>query len=226
MSWSEYFDRQIKLLGEDTQRSLQDKSVLIVGAGGLGCSVAYGVGAIGVGAIDIIDFDTVAQHNIHRQIAFEIDDIDKPKAEVLTQRLAHKNPYTEFGFDSVSFEDFIQKSHKRYDLIIDATDNTQTRLQIDSYAKAKGIAWVYGSVEEFMGQVCLFVNSSYKEFNQAQTSIKGISAPMVMHIASLQSTLALRYLADLDVSKDLLYYIYFKNGELITQKFKMPTKED
>ena len=52
---------------------------------------------------------------------------------------------------------------------------------------------------------------------------KGITAPIVMHIASLQANLALRYLAGLKITKDKLYYIYFNdNGELITQKFGMP----
>jgi molybdopterin/thiamine biosynthesis adenylyltransferase len=222
MSWQEFFDRQIQLWGEDTQKQLSNKSILIVGAGGLGCSVAYGLGGSGIGAIDIVDFDKVSMSNLHRQIAFEIDDIGSFKSQILAKKLSNKNPYTKFNSYKVGFEEFIKTNTKEYDLIIDATDSMQTRVAIDKHAKSKKIAWVYGSVEEFMGQVCLFEESSYSEFNQTQTSIKGISAPMVMHIASLQSNLALRYLCALDVSKDLLYYIYFKNGELITQKFKMP----
>ena len=77
-----------------------------------------------------------------------------------------------------------------------------------------------GRVEAFHGQVC-FINKS--SFNDAFKIIKktpaGIAAPIVMHIASLQANLALRFLAGLKVKKDTLYYLFFnEDGEYTLQK--------
>ena len=72
-----YFHRQIQLWGEQTQRALADKRILIIGAGGLGSSLSYALGASGIGRISVVDFDTVALHNIHRQILFTLADEGK-----------------------------------------------------------------------------------------------------------------------------------------------------
>ena len=110
----------------------------------------------------------------------------------------------------------------RYDLILDATDNFPVRTEIDHYAKKMGIPWIYGSVEAFHGQVCFFERSSFEAMSISAHVPIGIATPIVMHIGSLQANLALRYLADLPVTKEKLYYLYFnEEGELLTQKFEM-----
>jgi adenylyltransferase/sulfurtransferase len=97
------------------------------------------------------------------------------------------------------------------------------RSEIDAYAKSIETPWIYASVEEFNGQVCFFDEAGFQVFNTSDHKPGGITAPIVMHIGSLQATLALRYLAGLTVAKDKLYYLYFNDeGELITQKFGMP----
>ncbi len=78
-------------------------------------------------------------------------------------------------------------------------------------------------MEEFNGQVCFFDQANFQVFNISDHKPGGITAPIVMHIGSLQANLALRYLAGLSVTKDKLYYLYFNDeGELMTQKFGMP----
>jgi len=218
----DYFNRQIQLWGEATQASLQDKKIAIIGSGGLGCSLAYALGTSGIGTIDMVDFDIVSLHNIHRQIAFTLADKNRLKAEVVVERLKSKNPFVKANAYCMDFKEF-KLLDNSYDLILDATDNLQTRESIDSYAKEINTPWIYGSVEAFNGQVCFFDKSSFQVFNISDHKPAGITAPIVMHIASLQANLALRYLAGLSVVKDKLYYLYFNsNGELITQKFNMP----
>ena len=219
----EYFHRQVQLWGEETQRSLQNKRVAIVGSGGLGSSLAFALGASGVGTIHMIDFDEVSVHNIHRQIAFKVGDEGKNKAVVNAQVIRERCPYVEAIAHECDFDGFVAKEIE-VDLIVDATDNLPSRGKINDYARFVGTPWVYGSVEAFNGQVCFFEKASFVElFKITSKTPAGIAAPIVMHIASLQANLALRYLAGLSVKKDFLYYLFFnEEGELVTQKFGMP----
>jgi len=219
-----YFKRQIQLWGEETQKILKHKKIAIVGAGGLGSSLTFALGASGLGEIHIIDFDEVSIHNIHRQIAFKMGDEGKNKAKINAQLIEQRSPFTKAFSYTCNFQEWSQKNIE-VDLIIDATDNLPTRSEINTYAKEHNLPWVYGSVEAFHGQVCFFENASFNDaFKITQQTPAGIAAPIVMHIASLQANLALRYLANLNVKKDILYYLFFNDeGELVTQKFKLPT---
>ena len=218
----DYFNRQIQLWGEETQTLLQEKKIAIIGSGGLGCSLAMALGTSGVGKIDMVDFDTVGLHNIHRQIAFTLKDEGRSKSQVVVELMKAKNPFVNATAFEMDFDEF-KKLHRDYDLILDATDNLPVREAINNHAKDINKPWIYASVEEFNGQVCFFENSSFQVFNISDHKPGGITAPIVMHIASLQANLALRYLADLSIVKDKLYYLYFNDeGELITQKFNMP----
>ena len=218
----EYFKRQIQLWGEDTQNSLVDKKVAVIGCGGLGSSVSIALGSSGIGTLYLVDFDKVSAHNIHRQIAFKVDDDGKYKAKILAKLLEDRCPYVQALPFTESFDEF-KKRALDYDLIIDCTDNLKSRAKIDEFSKEINVPWIYGSVEEFNGQVCFFEKSSFKAFKITDKTPAGIAAPIVMMIASFEANMAIRYLAGLNVDKDRLYYLYFNtDGELIIQKFKMP----
>ena len=222
MTSEDYFNRQIQLWGEATQKSLQKKKIAIIGSGGLGCTLAMALGTSGIGEIHMVDFDTVSNHNIHRQIAFTLEDEGKNKAKAVCKLIESKNPFVKTVAFDMPFDDFKEMGN-HYDLILDATDNLPVRGEIDKYAKAGKTPWIYASVEEFNGQVCFFEDANFQVFNISDHKPGGIAAPIVMHIGSLQANLALRYLAGLSVMKDKLYYLYFnEDGELITQKFGMP----
>lgn len=217
-----YFHRQIQLWGEEVQASLQRKKIVIIGCGGLGSSLAYALGSSGIGEIHLVDFDTVSVHNIHRQIAFKLGDEGKSKADIVKESIESRCPFVKVFSHSGRLEDFTCKDIA-VDLIIDATDNLPTRALIDAYAKRVNTPWIYGSVEAFNGQVCFFEKSGFGAFKVSDKKPAGIAAPIVMHIASLQANLALRYLAGMSVKKDLLYYLFInEEGELITQKLAMP----
>ena len=228
--FNEYFNRQIQLWGEDTQNLLQDKKIAIIGCGGLGCSLGVALGASGIGHIDLVDFDEVGVHNIHRQIGFRVGDEGRKKCEVLKELVESRCTYVKVTSFDMGFEEFanslndsLEELH-RYDLIIDATDNLPVRAKINAFAKEENIPWIYGSVEEFHGQVCFFDEASFESvFQVSDRKPGGIAAPIVMHIASLQANLALRYLAGLSVKKDFLYYLFTnEDGEMVTQKFGLP----
>src|SRR5476651_2228938 len=121
---------QIALPGfsEATQRRLQNASVLIVGAGGLGCPAAQYLAAAGVGTLGLADYDIVSISNLHRQILYTPKDIDLRKAIIAAERLQQQNP----GIKIVAHDVRINSGNvldmvKPYDIIVDATDNFDTR---------------------------------------------------------------------------------------------------
>ena len=217
-----YFHRQIQLWGEEKQATLQNKKVAIIGAGGLGSSLAIALGSSGIGEFHLVDFDHVEVHNIHRQIAFTTQDEGKSKAKTVATLVESRCPYTKITAYEEDFESFSKRGIE-VDIMIDATDNLPVRAAIDKHATKTDTPWIYGSVEAFNGQVCFFDKSDFSSFKITDKKPEGIATPIVMQVASLQANLALRYLVGLRVKKDLLYYLYFDDeGELQTQKFKMP----
>lgn len=222
----EYFARQVQLWGEEKQKLLRIKSIAIIGCGGLGSSLALALGASGIGKIYLVDFDSVSIHNIHRQITFSVEDEGKNKAEVNRCVIEKRCPYVEVESFVESFEEFAKRNIK-VDLVLDATDNLPVRAKIDAYAKTTHTPWIYASVEEFQGQVCFMQDASFDAFRVSERKPGGIAAPIVMQVASLEANLALRYLAELPVKKDLLYYLYFNGeGEFVVQKFAMPRERE
>ena len=218
----EYFKRQIQLWGEEAQESLQEKSVAIIGSGGLGSSLALALGASGIGKLYLVDFDEVSVHNIHRQVTFRIEDAGKNKAEVNRCVIESRCPYVEVESFAEDFDTFAKRGIE-VDLILDATDNLPTRAKIDAYAKATKTPWIYASVEEFQGQVCFMERASFEAFRITDRTPGGIAAPIVMLVASFEANLALRYLVGLPIQKDTLHYLFFDEaGEFVVQKFAMP----
>ena len=219
---NDYFHRQIQLWGEEKQNALQSKKIAIIGCGGLGSSLGIALGSCGIGTIYCIDFDKIEIHNIHRQIAFKTEDEGRYKCDILVNLISARSPYVKAISKNMDFEKFSSENIE-LDLIIDATDNLHVRAQIDAFSTKANTPWLYGSVEAFNGQVCFFKDSDFSAFKISDKKPEGIAAPIVMHVASLQANLALRYLVGLPIKKDLLYYLYFDdNGELLTQKFNMP----
>lgn len=214
-----YFQRQIELFGEEKQANLKTKNIAIVGCGGLGATLGILLGSSGIAKLHLIDFDIISLHNIHRQIAFTLNDENKSKAKTLANVIKSRFDKIIIKEHECKFDEFKEEN---LDLIIDATDNLPTRASIDKFAKKHQIPWVYGSVEEFNAQVCFFDKTSFNAFSINERKAKGQTAPMVMQTASFQANLALRYLAGFEVKKDLLYYFFYDEfGELILKKFKM-----
>jgi len=219
---TEYFSRQIKLWGEETQKLLAKKRIAIIGCGGLGSTLAITLGSSGIGEIHLVDFDTVSIHNIHRQIAFTMKDEGRLKCECVRELVSSRYDGVKLVTYNESFEDFAKRDME-FDLLVDATDNLPTRVQLESYAHAKSMPWLYASVEEWHGQVCLFEKAQYaKSFVINDRKPAGIAPPIVTFIASFEANVALRYLAGLSVAADVLNYLYFDtNGQLVHKAYKI-----
>ena len=207
------FRRQIEILGEH-QKELAKKSLLVVGAGGLGNVVLSEIGCIGLKEIYLIDFDMIELHNIHRQFQFTESDIGKYKAKVLADR-THR-----CGTKIIPIVEEFNNFDKKVDLVIDCTDNFEVRQKIDNFAKKNNIPWVYGSVESWVGQVCLFKDKNLDIFNLSEHKVSGVMPSMVGIVGSIEAMIATKYIAGLEVEMDKLYYIDFTK-ELKISGFKV-----
>ena len=153
------YARQIGLsgFGAEGQARLRAARVLIVGVGGLGSPAAMYLAAAGVGALTLVDTDTVDLSNLHRQLLFSTDDVGEAKLQVAQARLAALNPdvaitVQDARLTAANAQALVAGHH----LVIDATDNFPTRYALNEACLAHGVPFVYGSVARFEGQVSVF----------------------------------------------------------------------
>jgi len=144
-------------VGIDGQQRLGAASILLVGAGGLGCPLAIYLAAAGVGRIGIVDFDVVDASNLQRQILFSNDDIGRPKVECAAQRVRAINPHVNVEPHEVRLDvDNAYQLLDAYDIVVDGTDNFATRYLVNDACVLRGKPNVYGSIFRFEGQVSVF----------------------------------------------------------------------
>ena len=139
------------------QRKLKESKVLVVGSGGLGSPLLLYLTAAGVGTIGIVDFDTVDESNLQRQVLFTVDDIGKSKSKTAAQKLKRLNPYVEFHvYDTQLTSENALEIIRDYDVIADGTDNFPTRYLVNDACVILGKPNVYASIFRFEGQVSVF----------------------------------------------------------------------
>jgi len=144
-------------VGMDGQRKLKAARVLCVGAGGLGAPASMYLAAAGVGTLGLVDFDAVDASNLHRQVIYDTTDVGKRKLEAARDRLTAMNPSVkvmmhELALTSKNALDVL----KDYDVILDGTDNFQTRYLVNDACVLLGKPNAYGSIFRFDGQASVF----------------------------------------------------------------------
>ncbi|MFY1697535.1 MULTISPECIES: adenylyltransferase/sulfurtransferase MoeZ [unclassified Solwaraspora] len=144
-------------VGVDGQKRLKNAKVLCVGAGGLGSPALMYLAAAGVGTLGIIDFDTVDESNLQRQVIHGQSDIGRPKAESAAASVREINPYVDVRIHNVTLDnDNVFDIFGQYDLILDGTDNFATRYLVNDACVLLGKPYVWGSIYRFDGQVSVF----------------------------------------------------------------------
>lgn len=154
-----HYSRQMAMpqFGAEGQKKLKNSKVAVIGAGGLGAPVLQYLSAAGVGTMGIFDFDVVEENNLHRQILFNTDDIEKPKVQVAKERLEKLNPHINVAAHNIRItSDNVLEQLKNYDLFVDGSDNFQTRYIVNDAALLIDVPLVYGSIYRFEGQVTVF----------------------------------------------------------------------
>lgn len=156
------YSRQIVIpqIQESGQERIRNAKVLCIGAGGLGSPALMYLAAAGIGTIGIVDYDTVDETNLHRQVLYGQSDIGKKKVDVAKSKIQESNPLVSV----VVYPVRINPSNAieimgNYDIVIDATDNFATRYLINDAAVLLNKPYVWGSVNRFDGQAAIFWSS-------------------------------------------------------------------
>jgi len=155
----ERYNRHILLseIGEKGQEKLLNAKVLVIGAGGLGAPVLQYLVAAGVGNIGIVDSDVVSLSNLQRQILYRENQIGLSKVEQSKKTLHQLNSDIKLdSFNCTLTENNAEELITKYDIIVGATDNFDSRKCIDIITKKQKKAFVHASIGEFEGQVSVF----------------------------------------------------------------------
>jgi adenylyltransferase/sulfurtransferase len=165
------YSRQIMIaeIGLGGQEKLKKAKVLVVGAGGLGCPVLQYLVVAGVGKIGIAEFDKVDETNLQRQVLYGSDDIGKLKSIIAKGRLVQLNSLVEIEIINLLIDNTnALRVLKDFDIIVDATDNYETRYIIDDTCGSLEKPMVHGAIYKYEGQVSVFNykgGPSYRYFN-------------------------------------------------------------
>ncbi len=202
--------------GTQAQERLKASSVLVVGAGGLGCPALGYLAGAGVGRIGIADGDTVSLSNLHRQTLYTSADIGRPKAQVAAARMQQVNPGVKLdvlpAFTQASAANLVA----RYDLLLDCTDNFDTRYAINDACVAAGRRWIWGAAGGTEGMLSVFgpectLRSLFPDPTGAESCDEiGVLGPLLGVIGSLMAGEALKILGN--VGEPL-------EGQLLTYDF-------
>ncbi len=211
------YNRQIIIpeIGEQGQKKLRQAKVFIAGLGGLGSVSAYYMAAAGVGTLKIADMDHVILGNLNRQILYGVNDISRPKTEAALEKLRELNPLCHIlSVQDEICDENVMDMVADCEIILDATDNPETRKVLNRASVSKKIPFVYGGVNGFSGMVTTFVPGETPCFEclfpQKSVKKKDIPAlgPAVGIVASVQSLEVIKIILGTDILlKNKLLYI-------------------
>ena len=204
------YSRHILLpeVGVAGQARISEASVLIVGAGGLGCPVALYLGASGVGRLRLADGDTVDLTNLQRQIGHATAAIGEGKADSLARSVLAINPEIQVQPIREALRgSALHEAVAAADLVVDASDNFATRHAVNRACVLFGKPLVSGAAIGFTGQLAVFdtrradspcyhcLFPEHAEESELRCAEAGVFAPLVGVIGAMQAMEALKYLA-------------------------------
>ncbi|WP_226475081.1 molybdopterin-synthase adenylyltransferase MoeB [Pseudomonas sp. MWU16-30323] len=141
-------------VGREGQLNLKKAKVLIIGTGGLGSPISLYLAAAGIGTLGLVDFDVVESSNLQRQVVHGNSTLGLPKVESAKQRLQDLNSHIQINtYDTAFNTDNALELVGAYDLVIDGTDNFETRYLVNDACVQLGKPLVYGAIYRFDGQI-------------------------------------------------------------------------
>lgn len=227
----ERYDRFIKIdkIGIEGQKKLKKSSVAVIGAGGLGSPILLYLTAMGIGRIGIVEGDKVALSNLGRQILFTENEVGMEKVIVIKEKLKKLNHNVEIEpyLTWISDDEIASNIFAKYDAIIDATDNFETRYIINRVAVSLDKPLFIGAVGRFVGQImdvlphktaclnCIFPQKEKKtvQLMTQRTLEQGVSAPLVGVVGSIVANEYVKYVLNIgeELFNKLLIYDSLNN---------------
>jgi adenylyltransferase/sulfurtransferase len=167
------YSKQIMLgdIGIAGQEKLKNSRILVIGAGGLGCSVLQYLTVAGAGNIGIAEFDMVDESNLQRQVLYGSNDVGKLKSIIAKDRLEHLNSFVGIGIFNLRLDSSNALSTiVNFDIVVDATDNFEARYIINDACVILNKPMVHGSIYKYEGLVSVFNykgGATYRCYNPA-----------------------------------------------------------
>lgn len=203
------YNRQIILKNFDFegQEALKQSSILIIGAGGLGCASGQYLAAAGIGKLTLVDFDRVELSNLQRQLLHTDADIGKYKVDSAQESLCSINPHLNVDTISARLDDqamlALIQSHQ---LVLDATDNVETRNQLNKLCFQSKIPLVSGAAIRMEGQISVFTYHDHDPCYECLSALfgstsltcveAGVMSPVVGIIGAMQALEAIKVIAN------------------------------
>ena len=203
----------IPLMGITGQKKLAKSKITIIGLGALGTVTSDLLARAGVGHITLIDRDIIELNNLQRQLLYDENDIGKPKAIVAYEKLSKinseisiKSHATDLNFENISLL-------KKTDIVLDCTDNLETRFLINDFCKKNRIPWIYAAAIRWTGTIynilpngpclkCILGNARSEETCETAGIINSVSAA----VSAIQANEAIKILLNLPHEKDMLRF--------------------
>lgn len=199
-------------VGLDGQERLRAASVLVIGLGGLGSPAALYLAAAGVGRLGLLDGDTVAVHNLQRQVLHDTASVGVAKTQSARTRVEALNPHVRVE----TWQTMLSRENARgivsdYDVVLDGTDSFATRYLINDACVLERRPLVQASVHRFEGQLSVFATADGPCYrclhpepppagsvpNCAEGGVLGVLPGL---LGTLQATEALKLLLDIGTS--------------------------
>lgn len=144
----ERYTRNIPAISEAEQNSLKDKSVAVIGCGGLGGYAIEYLARLGIGHITAVDGDVFCESNLNRQLLSSIETLGKSKAETAVARIHAINP----DIEAIAVNKFLTADQAselvgKFDVVIDALDNVESRLILEDVCEQSNVPLVHGAVQ-------------------------------------------------------------------------------
>lgn len=207
----------LEQVGVDGQQRIAAGTVLLIGAGGIGCAAAAYLASSGVGHLIIADFDTVDETNLGRQLLYTPDDVGERKAEVAAIRLRTMNP----DIKITSIGDRLQDAAltiavESSDVVLDGCDNFATRFEVNDACVAAGKRLISGSAIRMEGQLAVFgpdysnnpcYRCLYTEADESMDSCagNGVLSPVPGVIGTMMAVEALKTFAGIESDISMLH---------------------
>ena len=199
------YNRQIvlKAIDFDGQEKLKGSKMLIVGLGGLGCAASQYLTVAGVGHLTLLDFDIVSLSNLQRQVLHDDSRLDMPKVESAKLSLLRLNPHIQIDtLNGLLGEEKLTEVISHFDVVLDCTDNVETRNQLDIACRKNKVPLVSGAAIRMEGQVSVFTYEAETPTYQTLSRLfgenvlscmeAGVLAPIVGIVGSIQALEAIK----------------------------------